>query len=102
MRDCSKYASHIPGSNTIWYPVIIVTKIRAIYFVLHVLLELIPAIAFDVVFKCIGITTRLIPIYRAISYNIGAVDHFVGTQWTFKDDNMRSVYDKYDSKHFSV
>lgn len=59
------------------------------------LLEIIPAVAFDTFFKLTGSKMRLLPIYRAICYNYNAYRYFLGKEWTFMDDNMRGVYEKY-------
>lgn len=94
LLETAVYAGHIPGSRQIWFPAMTTTNNKIIHFFLYILLELIPAIAFDTYFKYTGQKIRLLPIYRASHYNFGAMSYFIRNEWIFKDDNMRSVYEK--------
>ncbi|XP_072763220.1 fatty acyl-CoA reductase 1-like isoform X1 [Anoplolepis gracilipes] len=82
----------IPFENTIWTPNIILTDNATLYYILTILLHILPAMLIDLILILTKHQPMLIRLQRKIYVANNAVKHFICNEWQFKIINWLKLH----------
>ncbi|XP_076630983.1 putative fatty acyl-CoA reductase CG5065 [Colletes latitarsis] len=102
-----------PLEGIIWYPRTFLTNNRALYYVLTLLLHILPAMLIDGVLKLTGRKPILVKIQEKIYLTVVQLDYFLHNEWIFRNAKMLDSLTKdvppneqsifgYDYSHFDI
>ncbi|XP_015116093.1 putative fatty acyl-CoA reductase CG5065 [Diachasma alloeum] len=87
MRVIDKY----PLEGNVWRPGAFHTKSKTVYYLLVLLLHLLPGMVIDTILKFSGRKPMLVNLHRKIYSANSALAHFLMNQWNFQNAKMRSL-----------
>lgn len=94
----------IPLEGTIWTPSVIITDSSTIYYILTILMHVLPAILIDLILKLTKHQPILLTVQRKVYVASCAVGYFGSHQWEFENENsfhLMSLIPHKDKKSFS-
>ncbi|KAG5314163.1 FACR1 reductase, partial [Acromyrmex insinuator] len=96
-----------PFEGTVWTPGAIVTQNFVLFYILTILLHILPAILIDLILKCIGRQPMLVRLQRAIYVANCALCYFSFHHWKYNNANRFTLmslvpHDDIDSFSFDI
>ncbi|XP_026674377.1 fatty acyl-CoA reductase wat-like, partial [Ceratina calcarata] len=94
---CPNYIKSIekyPSSKIAWYPFMFLVGNIYIFFVLHVLFHVFPAIVADVVLMIQRKKPKALKIVSKATVQFRALYYFISTSWIIKADKLKSVVNR--------
>ncbi|XP_044727610.1 putative fatty acyl-CoA reductase CG5065 [Chrysoperla carnea] len=85
-------AKKSPPSTLLWYPFCFYTQYKYLFWFYSVILHLIPAIFLNILLKFSDQRLNLFKLYRRIFYANMKLSPFSLNEWTFKNDNFKSLH----------
>ncbi|XP_018354808.1 PREDICTED: putative fatty acyl-CoA reductase CG5065 isoform X2 [Trachymyrmex septentrionalis] len=83
----------VPMDNILWKPGTTITKNFLIYYVLILLLHILPAIFLDGVMKLFGVRPILLRLQRKVYVSNSALSYFLLNQWKFINTKLLNILD---------
>ncbi|OXU23253.1 hypothetical protein TSAR_012798 [Trichomalopsis sarcophagae] len=78
----------IPLENSIWLPSIKIVRSKLAYYLLTLLLHLLPAVIIDTAFKLAGKKPMLVRLQRKVYTANSALEYFLTNEWKFKNEKL--------------
>ncbi|OXU23344.1 hypothetical protein TSAR_015220 [Trichomalopsis sarcophagae] len=102
-----KYGKKTPSIRSIWCYTVTTTTSLSLYYVLSLLLHILPALLMDTALLLTGKEIRMLKIYKKIHKFTKVVTYFSTQKWDFGNRNMTSLWHKLNSAdqdvfHFSM
>lgn len=91
-----------PSLKAIWYPVCFYVEHETTYHVIKIFLHNIPCYIFDLLGALSGRKERLSLIYKKADEAIKTLVYFTTHQWTFKNQNMKRLWNQMDDNEKEV
>ncbi|XP_025270785.1 fatty acyl-CoA reductase 1-like isoform X2 [Camponotus floridanus] len=86
-----KLLKKIPLEGTVWTPRVVFTKSLIIYYVLTMLLQILPAIILDLILKFSGHQSVILGLQRKAYVANHVLHHFMCNEWKFDNTNSRNL-----------
>ncbi|XP_076657827.1 putative fatty acyl-CoA reductase CG5065 [Halictus rubicundus] len=83
----------IPVDGIIWYPRTALTKSHFLYYVLTLLVHLLPSLIIDSVLKITGRRPMLVNLHQKIYMALMTLSPFLNNEWVFHNDKMLDLFD---------
>lgn len=83
----------IPLEGIIWSPRSTITKSVSVYYMLMLLLHILPAVIIDMIIKLIGSRPILLKLQRKVYVSNSALSYFLLNEWQFRNDKLMSLFD---------
>ncbi|XP_029667497.1 putative fatty acyl-CoA reductase CG8306 [Formica exsecta] len=87
----NKTVAEYPLEDIIWTPGLIMTQSYFCYYILVLLLHIIPAVFIDGLLQIAGKNPRLLKQQRKIFVNINNMTHFLFNEWNFRNQKLLSL-----------
>ncbi|PBC25492.1 Putative fatty acyl-CoA reductase [Apis cerana cerana] len=89
-----KLNEEIPFEGIIWYPQTFITSNRFLYFILTLLIHVLPALIIDKVLKMTGRQPILMKLHKIIYSHITYLNYFLHNEWVFYNFKMLKIFDE--------
>ncbi|XP_020291111.1 fatty acyl-CoA reductase 1-like [Pseudomyrmex gracilis] len=83
----------IPLEHTIWKPNTIIAKNRLLYYVLTLILQVLPALFIDAILKIIGVRPMLLRLQQKVYVANNALSFFLVNSWNFNNSKLLSIFE---------
>ncbi|XP_024936806.1 fatty acyl-CoA reductase wat isoform X2 [Cephus cinctus] len=88
-----KYGKTMPSLRSMWCYSVTVAKNYYVYYILSVLLHVLPALIIDIGLFLTGHKTRMLKIYKKIHKYSMVTTYFSTNKWIFKNNNTRTLWE---------
>ncbi|XP_006624031.1 putative fatty acyl-CoA reductase CG5065 isoform X1 [Apis dorsata] len=88
-----KLNEEMPFEGIIWYPQTFITSNRFLYFVLTLLIHVIPALIIDEILKITGRQPMLMKLHKIIYSHVTQLSYFLHNEWIFYNFKMLDILD---------
>lgn len=108
-----KLNKEMPLEGIIWYPQTFITSNYFVYFILTLLIHMIPALIIDEILKIMGRQPMLLKIHKIIYSHVTHLNYFLHNEWTFNNFKALDIFDmqvplaeqeifSYDYRNFNI
>nr|QGV11525.1 FAR5 [Tetrastichus brontispae] len=78
----------VPLEDIIWRPAATVTSVKTVYYLLTLILHLLPAYIIDFLLKMAGKKPMLVKLQRKVYVANSALEYFLTNEWKFRNEKM--------------
>ncbi|XP_020298826.1 fatty acyl-CoA reductase 1-like [Pseudomyrmex gracilis] len=93
LRVGFRFACDIPFERIIWKPNMIGIKNYSLYYILVVILHMLPAVLVDTILRIVHLPPMLLKLQRKIFVSLFALSFFVRNSWHFNNSKVISLFE---------
>ncbi|KAL6443249.1 hypothetical protein ACFW04_002874 [Cataglyphis niger] len=89
----------VPLDNIIWSPGTTIITSRSLYFILVLIMHILPALFIDGIMKLFGVRPILLKLQRKIYIANNALSYFLTNQWKFSNKKLLTLFDNLSAEN---